>query len=146
MISLDVLLIQWLIWFCLDIEHTFLFSFLLYWTMQMLIFLYSDRNYNLHGFDATYTIANCPFGCSGHGTCSDHSCVCDTGYHGDSCDRRSCPYECGYQWSAGSCQTTTVNYHNFVHVHESRFLKFIKTIVNFYGQRLLPLGNRELSI
>lgn len=72
---------------------------------QMLIYLYSDRNYNLRGFDATYTIEDCPFGCSGHGTCADHSCVCHTGYEGSSCERLKCPYECGNQLSPsqGTC-------------------------------------------
>ncbi|XP_072165831.1 multiple epidermal growth factor-like domains protein 8 [Diadema setosum] len=71
---------------------------------QMLIYLYSDRNYNLRGFDATYTIHNCSMACSGHGSCVDHTCVCDTGYTGEGCDCRSCPYECGNEWNQGTCQ------------------------------------------
>eukprot|EP00057_Strongylocentrotus_purpuratus_P007268 XP_011661742.1 PREDICTED: multiple epidermal growth factor-like domains protein 8 [Strongylocentrotus purpuratus] len=75
---------------------------------QMLIYMYSDRNYNLLGFDATYTIEDCPYGCSGHGTCVDHSCVCNSGYHGDGCERLSCPYECGSEWNQGVCQQSGV--------------------------------------
>ncbi|XP_054760930.2 multiple epidermal growth factor-like domains protein 8 [Lytechinus pictus] len=75
---------------------------------QMLIYMYSDRNYNLLGFDATYTIEDCPHGCSGHGTCVDYSCVCYSGYHGDSCERLNCPYECGSEWNQGSCQQSGI--------------------------------------
>eukprot|EP00057_Strongylocentrotus_purpuratus_P028165 XP_011682639.1 PREDICTED: putative protein tag-53 [Strongylocentrotus purpuratus] len=82
---------------------------------QMLIYMYSDRNYNLLGFDATYTIEDCPYGCSGHGTCVDHSCVCNSGYHGDGCERLSCPYECGSEWNQGVCQQSVRTFAKIEH-------------------------------
>lgn len=63
----------------------------------MLIYFYSDRNYVLKGFDAEYSITECPFDCSSHGTCdkSTHKCVCNGGYTGLHCNISMCPDGCG---------------------------------------------------
>ncbi|XP_022097491.1 multiple epidermal growth factor-like domains protein 8 [Acanthaster planci] len=75
---------------------------------KMLIHLYSDTNYPLNGTTATYTIQNCSNACSGHGVCQNYKCVCESGYKGDSCEGRSCPYECGQSASRGNCDFTTL--------------------------------------
>ena len=68
----------------------------------MLIYFYSDRNYVLEGFKASYTITDCPFNCSGNGQCDvpTHKCHCYSGFSGTSCDIPVCPHNC---LSHGTC-------------------------------------------
>ena len=64
---------------------------------QMLIYFFSDRNYVLSGFDATYTVSRCPHNCSGQGMCDPATslCTCHSGYTGPACDVGFCPSLCG---------------------------------------------------
>ena len=62
---------------------------------QMLIYLFSDRNYMLKGFKVRYVIQDCPLNCSGNGHCIDHVCICDTRFSGRACELELCPEECG---------------------------------------------------
>ena len=67
----------------------------LIYVFQMLIYLFSDRNYNREGFKVRYTIQDCPLNCSGNGHCVDHTCVCDTQFRGRGCEMEICPDDCG---------------------------------------------------
>lgn len=60
----------------------------------MLVLMFSDRNYEKGGFLANYSITDCPFGCHGHGVCTNNSCVCDIDYTGESCEHDLCPKNC----------------------------------------------------
>lgn len=69
---------------------------------QMLLHLFSDANYNLLGFNATYSFSVCPGACSGHGRCDTLSarCLCPEGWGGGDCSSRLCPHVCPLH---GSC-------------------------------------------
>ena len=68
----------------------------------MLVYFYSDRNYVLNGFSATYAVYACPYNCSNHGVCVDHTCTCPIGYKGVGCEVEMCPGNmCG---DHGSCR------------------------------------------
>lgn len=71
----------------------------------MLIYFFSDRNYVLTGFDATYAVSRCPHNCSGHGMCDPNtgSCACNSGYTGQACHVTYCPSLCG---DHGTCSFT----------------------------------------
>ena len=69
----------------------------------MLINLYSDTNYSLHGFIANYTIENCTDGCSSKGICKDGFCQCDKNWRGKACDLPSCPLNCNIAEARGEC-------------------------------------------
>ncbi|KPI93788.1 Multiple epidermal growth factor-like domains protein 8 [Papilio xuthus] len=61
----------------------------------MLILLYSDTNYVLDGFRATYAIHNCPNNCTGRGLCVSHKCFCVVGvWGGPDCSVELCPNGC----------------------------------------------------
>lgn len=61
----------------------------------MLILLYSDTNYVLDGFHATYAIHNCPNNCTGRGLCVSHKCFCVVGvWGGPDCNVELCPNGC----------------------------------------------------
>lgn len=63
--------------------------------LQMLILLYSDTNYVLDGFRATYAIHNCPNNCTGRGLCVSHKCFCVVGvWGGPDCSVELCPNGC----------------------------------------------------
>ncbi|KAH0631676.1 hypothetical protein JD844_006126 [Phrynosoma platyrhinos] len=62
---------------------------------KMLLHLFSDANYNLLGFNATYTISLCPRGCSGCGRCdSDGRCACFRDWGGEDCSVPDCATYC----------------------------------------------------
>lgn len=70
----------------------------------MLLYLYSDTNYNLNGFETSYTISDCPMDCLDRGTCVDHLCQCSPAYYGDFCQYETCPGDCLH----GSCDHNLV--------------------------------------
>ncbi|VVD02143.1 unnamed protein product, partial [Leptidea sinapis] len=57
----------------------------------MLILLYSDTNYVLDGFRATYAIHNCPNNCTGRGLCMSNKCFCVGTWGGPDCSVELCP-------------------------------------------------------
>ncbi|XP_075440531.1 multiple epidermal growth factor-like domains protein 8 [Ascaphus truei] len=69
---------------------------------KMLLHLFSDANYNLLGFNATYSFSLCPRGCSGHGLCQENTlCLCEPGWGGDGCQVPDCSSYCSAQH--GTC-------------------------------------------
>lgn len=60
----------------------------------MLILLYSDTNYVLDGFRATYAIHNCPNNCTGRGLCVTNKCFCVGNWGGQDCSVELCPNGC----------------------------------------------------
>ncbi|XP_075992325.1 multiple EGF like domains 8 [Anticarsia gemmatalis] len=60
----------------------------------MLILLYSDTNYVLDGFRATYAIHNCPNNCTGRGLCVSNKCFCVGNWGGQDCSVELCPNAC----------------------------------------------------
>lgn len=68
----------------------------------MLLVLFSDANYVLSGFNATYTINRCSSSssssssCSSHGECINNQCVCNPGWVGIACDTPACPNNCSF--------------------------------------------------
>lgn len=72
----------------------------------MLIHLFSDANYNLLGFNATYTFSVCPGACGGHGRCdsSTSKCHCHQGWGGASCTIPLCSQACSMN---GQCDKVT---------------------------------------
>ncbi|GBM96414.1 Multiple epidermal growth factor-like domains protein 8 [Araneus ventricosus] len=69
----------------------------------MLILLYSDTNYVRSGFEATYSVTDCPLNCSYRGLCQNHHCICDTLWSGDACEISLCPSDCGIEENKGEC-------------------------------------------
>ena len=63
----------------------------------MLVYFFSDRNYNRAGFHAEFTTNSCPFNCNGNGKCNDetHACSCKRHFIGDYCQHVS-DYEPSY--------------------------------------------------
>ena len=70
----------------------------------MLVYLFSDRNYEKQGFQAHYSIHDCPLNCSNQGHCVDNNCLCLTGYTGYACQIERCPNNCGIH---GICMNST---------------------------------------
>ena len=71
---------------------------------KMLLHLFSDANYNLLGFNASFRFSLCPGGCQNHGQCkSPGVCVCEPGWGGPDCGLQECSAYCG---SHGTCAST----------------------------------------
>lgn len=62
----------------------------------MLVYLYSDQNYQRSGLVAHYWQESCPFECSGHGRCENGTCSCDAAHSGIGCQVEKCPANCSY--------------------------------------------------
>ncbi|ALC38654.1 CG7466 [Drosophila busckii] len=71
---------------------------------SMLILMYSDTNYVLDGFRASYYISNCLNNCHNHGKCVGHQCVCHGEWVGPDCEDEACPQRCGEHQGRGKCQ------------------------------------------
>ena len=56
----------------------------------MLIYFFTDRNYEIEGFTANYEIQNCPYNCHEHGQCIHNQCKCDTHFVGVDCEQEPC--------------------------------------------------------
>ncbi|XP_067304723.1 multiple epidermal growth factor-like domains protein 8 [Pseudorasbora parva] len=71
---------------------------------KMLLHLFSDANYNLLGFNATYTFSVCPGDCGGHGRCdvATARCQCHQGWGGVDCSAPLCSQVCT-QHGHGRC-------------------------------------------
>ncbi|XP_074713784.1 LOW QUALITY PROTEIN: multiple epidermal growth factor-like domains protein 8 [Strix uralensis] len=73
---------------------------------KMLLHLFSDANYNLLGFNATYSVSLCPRGCSGRGGCDPQGrCQCQPGWGGPDCAQPHCATYC--QTHGGACNQAT---------------------------------------
>ena len=82
----------------------------------MLVALYSDTNYVLQGFNATYTVQSCTATCD-RGTCNGATCVCNPGWKGINCNEPACPNDCG-----------SVSIHE-VHLHVRRVRVVVVVVV-----------------
>lgn len=72
---------------------------------QMLLHLFSDANYNLLGFNASFRFSLCPGGCQNHGQCQPPGmCVCEPGWGGPDCSLQECSAYCG---SHGTCASVS---------------------------------------
>ena len=73
---------------------------------SMLVLLYSDTNYVMSGFSASFTVNRCPASCSGHGRCDEESglCECEPSFSGEDCGLPLCPDNCGSGADWGHCQ------------------------------------------
>lgn len=74
-----------------------------FFSFQMLILLYSDTNYVLEGFRASYYVSNCLNNCHNHGKCVGHKCVCHGEWVGPDCEDVACPDGCGERFRRGKC-------------------------------------------
>lgn len=70
---------------------------------SMLILMYSDTNYVLDGFRASYFISNCLNNCHNHGKCIGHECVCHGEWLRPDCEFEACPHKCGEHKGQGKC-------------------------------------------
>ncbi|XP_049313887.1 multiple epidermal growth factor-like domains protein 8 [Bactrocera dorsalis] len=70
---------------------------------SMLILMYSDTNYVLDGFRASYYISNCLNNCHNHGKCVGHQCVCHGEWVLPDCESEACPNKCGESQGRGKC-------------------------------------------
>lgn len=74
---------------------------------QMLLHLFSDANYNLLGFNASFRFSLCPGGCHGHGQCRlPGLCACEPGWGGPDCGLQECSAYCG---SHGTCASVSLS-------------------------------------
>lgn len=63
-------------------------------TGKMALSFFSDANYILPGFNATYVIELCPNNCSGIGACANGTCQCPATHTGIDCGQTLCPNNC----------------------------------------------------
>lgn len=70
---------------------------------KVLINLYHEFDFSLHGFTLNYTIENCTNGCSGQGNCENGYCQCDKLRRGKACQLPACPLHCGTAEGRGQC-------------------------------------------
>nr|CAB3263750.1 multiple epidermal growth factor-like domains protein 8 [Phallusia mammillata] len=61
---------------------------------HMLIFFFSDSNYERAGFNASFSIYSCPNNCSGNGQCIGSWCKCLPSWTGNDCGSPACPNDC----------------------------------------------------
>jgi len=99
--SIDRRLVHSLYLFSHSHHNLFIFCCVLY---KMLLHLFSDANYNLLGFNATYTFSVCPGDCGGHGRCDSATarCQCHQGWGGMDCSTPLCSQVCT-QHDHGHC-------------------------------------------
>ena len=71
---------------------------------SLLLLLYSDTNYVLAGFEAEYSVTDCPHNCSTQGQCVSGKCVCFPKYAGLDYSLPLCPNECGNAADWGICK------------------------------------------
>lgn len=75
--------------------------------LQMLLHLFSDANYNLLGFNASFRFSLCPGGCHSHGQCRPPGvCACEPGWGGPDCGLQECSAYCG---SHGTCASVSLS-------------------------------------
>ena len=72
---------------------------------SLLVLLYSDTNYVMSGFSASWAASPCPASCSGHGTCDEERgiCECEPTFSGPDCGLPLCPDSCGSSAGWGRC-------------------------------------------
>ncbi|PNI95458.1 MEGF8 isoform 3 [Pan troglodytes] len=76
---------------------------------KMLLHLFSDANYNLLGFNASFRFSLCPGGCQSHGQCQPPGvCACEPGWGGPDCGLQECSAYCG---SHGTCASAARHSH-----------------------------------
>lgn len=69
----------------------------------MLLHFWSDRNYNLNGFKAVYTVSKCPYDCfhPQGGVCQpDGKCKCNSCRKGRGCEKNSCNCSSKGTWNS----------------------------------------------
>ncbi|XP_071089503.1 attractin-like protein 1 [Haliotis cracherodii] len=64
------------------------------------IHFYSDAAYTMAGFNISYSIGDCPKGCSGNGQCNNEICSCNANWTGSACETAMCPNSCS---NNGTC-------------------------------------------
>lgn len=90
--------------FCIESALFHIVRLLAISSFQMLILLYSDTNYVLGGFEAEFSVTDCPKNCTGHGKCILNLCICDNDWGGDDCSIQLCPDSCGSTFGRGVCE------------------------------------------
>lgn len=95
----------------------------------MLLHLFSDANYNLLGFNATYTFSLCPGVCGGHGRCdsSTSKCHCHQGWGGPSCTTPLCTQACSVN---GQCDKVRVGIGTIKWTH-TKNIYYSRTVTRF---------------
>lgn len=95
----------------------------------MLLHLFSDANYNLLGFNATYTFSLCPGACGGHGRCdsSTSKCHCHQGWGGPSCTTPLCTQACSVN---GQCDKVRVGIGTIKWTH-TKNIYYSRTVTRF---------------
>lgn len=76
----------------------------------MLVYLFSDRNYQRPGFTARYVVQDCPMNCSNEGSCVEHQCHCFEGRWGKSCEFVECPGNCSNHGKCVADNDTSISF------------------------------------